>query len=249
VELAVFRSAWDDPNALFVSIKAGYNSVNLGHLDLGTFELDALGKRWARDLGSDDYNLPGYWDGKQGGKRWTYYRLGSFSHNVALIDGQQQLVAGKADLVKFHEGNAPCAIVDLSSAYGQAVKTARRGVTLAGNRRAVLVQDDLELVGKHDVAWGMTTDATIATEGATATLKLGDAALVARILSPAGASFRVESAEQEAPQKTNKGVSRLTIRLADQSGPLRIAVLLSPVWPDGSEVKCAGVLPLDQWAK
>ena len=249
VELAVFRSAWDDPNALFVSIKAGYNSVNHGHLDLGTFELDALGVRWARDLGSDDYNLPGYWDGKQGGKRWTYYRLGSYSHNVVLIDGQQQLVAGKAEFVKFHEGNAPCAVVDLSSAYGQAVKTARRGVTPVENRRAVLVQDDLELAGKHDVAWGMTTDAAIAAEGAAATLKLGDAALVARILSPAGGSFRVESAEQEAPQKTNKGVSRLMIRLADQSGPLRIAVLFSPAWPDGSAVKSAGVLPLDQWAK
>ena len=25
--------------------------------------MDALGQRWARDLGSDDYNLPGYFGG------------------------------------------------------------------------------------------------------------------------------------------------------------------------------------------
>jgi hypothetical protein len=232
VELAVFRSAWDDPNALFVSVKAGYNGVNHGHLDLGTFELDALGVRWARDLGSDDYNLPNYWDGKQGGKRWTYYRLGSFSHNVVLIDGQQQLVAGKARFAKFQEGNSPCADVDLTTAYGPAVKSARRSVMLVENRRATLVQDELELVGKHDLAWGMTTDATITPEGAAATLKLGNATLVARVLSPAGASFTVESAEQEPPQKINKSVRRLMIRLAEQSGLVRIAVLLSPAWPD-----------------
>ena len=67
VEVVTMRSAWDDPNALFVGVKAGYNQVNHGHLDLGNFELDALGVRWARDLGSDDYNLSGYWDSKRGG--------------------------------------------------------------------------------------------------------------------------------------------------------------------------------------
>ena len=82
VEVVTMRSGWDDPNALFVGIKAGYNQVNHGHLDLGNFELDALGVRWARDLGSDDYNLPGYWEAKRGGQRWSYYRLNSASHNV-----------------------------------------------------------------------------------------------------------------------------------------------------------------------
>jgi len=54
VPVALFRSAWDDPDALFVGVKAGFNQVNHGHLDLGNFELDALGVRWATDLGSDD---------------------------------------------------------------------------------------------------------------------------------------------------------------------------------------------------
>jgi len=35
VEVAVFRSAWDDPEALFVGVKAGYNQVNHGH-SMGT---------------------------------------------------------------------------------------------------------------------------------------------------------------------------------------------------------------------
>ncbi len=102
VEIATLRSAWNDKNALFVSLKAGFNQVNHGHLDLGNFELDALGQRWARDLGSDDYNLPGYWDKKPNGKRWDYYRLGSLSHNVPLLDNMNQDPLGKASIVKFH---------------------------------------------------------------------------------------------------------------------------------------------------
>ncbi|MGH7945950.1 MAG: hypothetical protein ACREH8_23950 [Opitutaceae bacterium] len=44
-----------------VGFKAGRNTVNHAHLDLGTFTFDAGGVRWAGDLGRDDYNLPGYW--------------------------------------------------------------------------------------------------------------------------------------------------------------------------------------------
>src|SRR5262249_44702003 len=61
VEVATFRSAWHDPDALFVGFKAGDSKVNHSHLDLGTFVLDAMGSRWAVDLGADNYNLPGYW--------------------------------------------------------------------------------------------------------------------------------------------------------------------------------------------
>ena len=39
----LFRSSWGDPNAIFVGIKAGYNQAHHGHLDLGNFEMDALG--------------------------------------------------------------------------------------------------------------------------------------------------------------------------------------------------------------
>ena len=88
--VAVFRSAWNDPNALFVGIKGGFNQVGHGHLDLGNFELNALGIRWIKDFGRDNYNLPGYWDRKKGGRRWTYYRMGSLSHNVPIINNQNQ---------------------------------------------------------------------------------------------------------------------------------------------------------------
>ena len=126
----MFRGKWDDPNALFVACKAGYNQVNHGHLDVGGFVLDALGTRWARDLGSDDYNLPDYWGKAKDATRWTYYRLNSHSHNVPTLAGQNQDVLAKAKFTKFAAGtpDGGSAIIDLTSAYAPASRQTLRGI-------------------------------------------------------------------------------------------------------------------------
>ncbi len=249
VEVATFRSAWGDRDALFVGVKAGYNQVNHGHLDLGNFELDALGERWARDLGSDDYNMDGYWDSKRGGKRWSYYRLNSSSHNVPMLAGQDQDPLARSAFLKVSANNAsPFAVVDLTDAYKASAKRVTRGVRLVRNRKAALIQDDFELKEPCELLWGITTDAKItADKSTTARLNIGDKKLIARILSPAGAGFGVESAEQKPPQKTNKAVSRLVLRLPKAEGEVRIAILLSPVWKDGEVVENAGLQPVDEW--
>ncbi|KPL24380.1 MAG: hypothetical protein AMJ75_03890, partial [Phycisphaerae bacterium SM1_79] len=64
---------------------------------------------------------------------------------------------------------------------------------------------------------------------------------------PAGAEFAAESAEQKPPQKTNKGVKRLVVRLSEAKGNVRVAVLLSPAWKEGNVVKTAEVIPLEEW--
>ena len=248
VEVAVFRSAWDDPNALFVGVKAGTNRANHAHLDLGNFELDALGVRWAEDLGADDYNLPGYWSTGRGGRRWKYYRLGSLSHNVPLIDDQDQDAYAKSKMVKFHgDARGGFAVVDLTAAYKPAAKKLLRGVKMLPGRRAVLVQDELDLARPCRLAWGMTTRASVLADGGRAVLKQGSRRLIAVILSPAGAKFTVESAEQKPPQRTNKGYSRLMMRLPKRNGSVRVAVLLAPVWSGDGEVKTAKVVPLREW--
>ncbi len=249
VEVAVFRSAWDDADALFVGVKAGYNQVNHGHLDLGNFELDALGVRWARDLGSDNYNMPGYWDRKRAGKRWSYYRLNSKSHNVPLLRGEDQDPYAKSSITKFETNkSAPFAIIDLTSAYEKFAKKTTRGIAMLGGRRAVLVQDEFEIKKPCELAWGMTTDAEIATKkGGGALLTLKGKKLTATILSPAGAEFTVESAKQKPPEKKNAGVSRLMLRLPNAKGNVRLAILLSPKWNDAKSVKKVELKPLSRW--
>jgi len=236
VEVAVFRSAWDDPEALWVGVKAGYNQVNHGHLDLGNFELEALGVRWVRDLGSDNYNLPGYWDGKRGGKRWSYYRLNSKSHSVPLLGGEDQDPMAISKFIKFESKKSSAfAMIDLTSAYENFAKKVTRSVAILDDRKAVLVQDEFEIKKPCELIWAMTTDAEISLEKERiARLTIDGKELVAEVLSPYNAAFTVESAEQKPPEKTNKGVKRLIVRLENVKDNVRIAIRLSPKWKGGS---------------
>jgi hypothetical protein len=116
------------------------------------------------------------------------------------------------------------------------------------DRRAVLVQDQFEIENPCELVWGMTTDAKIdIKEKGVAELTIREKRLVARVLLPAGAEFTVESAEQKPPEKTNRGVRRLIVRLPEVRGSVRLAVLLSPVWKDGNVVKSVDLKPLEKW--
>lgn len=245
--LAVLRGAWDDPRAAFAWLKGGSNQVNHGHLDQGNFEFDALGQRWARDLGSDDYALPGYFDRQPGGRRWEWYRLGSRSHSVPLLDGANQQPAAIVRLTGFEpDPQDPRVVADLSEAYKPAAGLARRGLLLL-HRRALLVQDEFSLTKPCRFTWAMTTDAEITIAGATAHLSLGGERLTASILAPAGAVFSQESAERPPPEAPNTGVRRLLVDLPRSEGRLRVAVLLAPHWPDGGPLSPPAITPLGRW--
>ena len=123
-DVAFFRSAWNDKDALFVGFKGGDNKANHSHLDLGTFVLDDLGQRWALDLGSDDYNLPGYF----GQQRWNYYRLRTEAHNTLTIEGENQSTTARARLLAFHaDPERSLAVADLTEAYAPLVRKAWPG--------------------------------------------------------------------------------------------------------------------------
>jgi len=250
VPVAVSRSAWGDREALFLGIKGGYNQVNHGHLDLGNFEFDALGNRWARDLGSDDYNLPGYWDKKVGGKRWDYYRLNSLSHNVPLIGGEGQDPAGKADIIRVGGGDTDgaFAIVDLGGAYGAHVDSLLRGAATLSGRRAALIQDEFQLKSAAELTWAMTTDAKITIVSPRhALLEQNGKTLHVDILAPEEGSFAVESAERPEPERPNQGVRRLLAQVPAGPTSVTIAVALRPEWPEGGAAALPTVVPLSNW--
>ena len=123
----------------------------------------------------------------------------------------------------------------------------RRGVQMLPGKRAVLIQDEITPAKACEVAWGMTTWAKIETKGAVAILTRDGKRLRATILSPAGAEFTVESAEQKPPQRTNKGYRRVMVRLAGQAKAVRVAVMLAPVWPQGKQATSPKVKALGEW--
>lgn len=245
VALYFSRSSWTDINALWVGIKAGYNKVNHAHLDLGNFELDALGVRWARDLGSDDYNLPDYF----GSLRYTYYRLNSSSHNVPMLSGKSQREDATSKFLKHKEGvPEPFSVIDFTEAYKDYASSAQRGLKVVGGRKAILVQDEFVLTKPGEIAWGMTTDATIQIiNPKQAELTLNGQKLDAKILSPANAVFTPESAKQAKPQNENIGVSRLMAKTTEPIGNVTFCILLAPQWPGADNNLTMEIKPLSAW--
>ena len=49
--VCLMRTSWTDPKAIYLGFKAGSPSVNHGHMDVGSFVMEADGIRWAIDLG------------------------------------------------------------------------------------------------------------------------------------------------------------------------------------------------------
>ena len=242
VNVAYFRSAWADPNAWYVAFKGGDNTANHAHLDLGSFVLDAMGNRWAVDLGSDDYNLPGYF----GPQRFTYYRLRTEGHNTLTIDGRNQDAKAKAPLIAFASSpQRAWSIADLSEGYPRVAKSVRRGIELL-DRRRVLVQDEIDLTKSADVAWRMHTPSSVAPsdDGAAAMLTQANAKLFLRILSPKNARFEVEASSGPPPQKQSPDVRTLVIRLTGVSGEQRIAVLATSIDEGSAKVQ---LVPLATW--
>ena len=253
-EVVTMRSAWDDPEATFVGFKGGDNKVNHGHLDLGSFVLDAAGRRWALDLGPDNYNLPGYF----GSGRWNFYRCRAEGHNTLLLnpgkqpDQDPRAVAPIASFVS--KSGRSFAIADLTAAYAQSARSVRRGIALIG--RQVVVQDEVHAKQSAELWWFLHTKAAVLCNGPTATLTLDGRKLTARILSPAGASFRVmppaplptsprlERQQVNGPGShgDSAGVRKLAIELHKVTD-LTLTVLLTP----DDVLPAPAVQPLGKW--
>ncbi len=242
VEVATLRSAWDDPRAVFVGFKAGSNAVNHSNLDLGSFVLEALGQRWAIDPGPDDYNLPGYFDSRPEGRRWTYFRMRAEAHNAIVIDpGERpdQDPRAETHIVRFEpRPDHALAVADLTAAYATVATYVRRGIALV-DRSWVLVDDRIVCRRPSTVWWLMHTMARIETTagGREATLSLGRARLQATLLAPDSASFMTRAAGPlpgspgREGQTVGDGVTTLAVRL-DGASDVEIAVALVPQGKD-----------------
>jgi hypothetical protein len=246
-EVVTLRGSIDDSNCTFVAFKAGDNKANHSHLDLGSFVIDALGERWASDLGSDDYNLPAYF----GNKRWTYYRLRAEGHNTLVLNptakpDQDPKAATK--IIRFaSKKNRAFAIADLTPAYATSAQSVKRGVALL-DRKSVLIQDEIVTDKLTDVWWFLHTAASIelSNDKKTATLTIKGKSITARILDPSVATFDVmdaaplDESPHPAKQATNKE-KKLVIH-CQMLGARTIAVLVSP-----GIAKPPVVTHLDRW--
>ncbi|WP_043586746.1 heparinase II/III domain-containing protein [Geminisphaera colitermitum] len=231
-EFLVLRSGRSDTNALWVGLKGGTNAVPHSHLDLGSFVLDAGGVRWAVDLGPEEYGLPKYFDYREGGQRWQYYRLNNRSHNTLTVADGLQSPTATARIIQFEsKPEGGMAEVDLTDVYPGKVKKMTRRVSMP-ERKAVMIEDRVEGLGAgQSLTWRMLTPAhiTVSDDGHAAVLVLEGRKLRAELLAPAQASFSVESAlPPTRAEKQNQGVSVLTVAFVPDSSDARLAVRFIP---------------------
>ena len=168
--VAIWRTAWGDPQALWFAIKGGGANVNHGHMDAGSFVLDWGGVRWAKDLGAQDYDSLerlgiDLWNMKPDSPRWQVFRLGSAAHNTLMLDGQPHSASGMATLTMV---DARCARIDLTPVLGvPALRTVRFSEV------GVDMVDVVEAAPGRRVRWAMATDAELRLEADAALLAFG----------------------------------------------------------------------------
>lgn len=242
--VAFHRSGWQ-PEATWIAVKGGSPSSWHAHMDCGGFVLDALGVRWADDLGRQDYHSlesqgikPLHNNPVETSLRWTVLRMNAFSHSVLTVDGRPQRVPGHSAIVRHASDRT---VVDLGPAYQGQLAAARRGIALLPGG-AVLVQDDLRARAEApaQVRWAMTTRAQAAPDGPQAVLTRDGRRLELRVLEPADAICVVEPLDPpprpyDAP---NPGVVQVVFRCTVPAGAaarLRVALV-----PGGGE---PGALP------
>jgi len=265
---ASMRSSWTDGHALYVAIKAGRNQGHQTHndLDVGDFVLDALGTRWAGELGSGDYLAPGYFTSDaQDAQRWDYYRKMTEGQNTIMIDtGNQNVLAlptvqhnssgttqGSSTVLNVPSDSTAYWTTDMTSAYFNA-QSVKRGIRLLNARRQVLLQDEIN--AQAAVEWRMHTNATVTVDGTTATLTLDGQTMQVSILNaPSGAAFTTTPATRLVANATivdqpNPGVTVLVISLP--AGTYSLQVLFNPQWPgmSASDFVTPPSVALDSWS-
>jgi uncharacterized protein YjdB len=259
VEAASMRSAWNDTQAAYVSFKVGDNQAPHGDLDIGSFVFDALGVRWFSDFGTENYNLPGYWDYSANGTRWNYYRKRAEAHNTLVINphtGPDQNPLARAELGPVSSGaHDAWSVIDMTPAYSQDILSAKRGFRLDKKRMELVIQDEIISKAESDIRWQVHTQAnvTVAADGKSAILHFRDRRLYLEIGSPSRGVFYTAdalplvSSPNPAGQKSNSGYKTLGIRL-EHSLNETITVRMVPLMPGQTIQKSsAPIVPLEQW--
>jgi len=198
--VALMRSSWTDPDAIFVGIKGGSPSVNHAHMDVGSFVMDANGERWAMDFGMQDYNSlesagVNLWGPGQTSQRWEVFRYNNLVHNTLTVNNQHQIVGGNA-LITSHSDNPEMmnAVTDISSVYSGNLNKAVRGIAIVDNRY-VTVRDEIETLSSETVVrWNLLTSAEVTITGSnTAELVKNGKKMLLKVSEPANVTMKTWS--------------------------------------------------------
>jgi hypothetical protein len=254
--VALMRTSWTDPNAIYVAIKGGTPSTNHAHMDIGSFIMESDGVRWAMDFGSENYNNietrgVDLWNMKQNSQRWQIFRYNSKAHNTLTINDSLQRVDGKADVISFSKDSLFMnTVLDLKDVYSDGVTKANRGISII-DKSYVVIRDEIE--PKNDettIKWNLLTPADVKMISDTkAELTKNGKKLLLQVQEPTNVVLKTWSTQSTKDyEASNKGTVFIGFEIkASSKITTPITVLLIPEKSENKSIK--KVLPLIQWPK
>ena len=239
VPITVQTASRDDPDAIWVAMKGGTAQASHAHADQGSFVLDALGERWAEDLGGESYGIGEaehgmkFWDSSNESPRWSYFRLGPQGHNLVTIEGEKPNVGGFAALNFCRSTKRKRDAICHLSAIHPSASSAKRTGSLAKDGKRYVIRDAFSGVKPGTVlVWRMNTYAKPKIDGR------------AVVLEKNGKRLRLEASAGEwstfVPElpKSNPDPNLVQLQLrvtADESGDAAWSVTFIPVGKDSSK--------------
>ncbi len=189
--VAMMRTSWEDPNAIYLGFKAGTPGYVHAHMDVGSFVMEAEGVRWAADLGKvvyEDLESQGLYifGTTQSAERWKIFRMSTYAHNVLIINNEQQRVDGYAKIDRYSDQPSfMYAVSDISTLYDDQLSKAVRGTGIKDGK-FVVVRDEIKTLNQVAavVRWNMVTSAEVELGQNIATLTYGDKKLFLKVQGP-----------------------------------------------------------------
>lgn len=254
--VALMRSSWTDPNAIYVGFKTGTPSASHAHMDIGSFVMEADGVRWALDLGAQGYESlesrgMNIWGKEQDAQRWTVKRYNNFIHNTLTINDQYQKVKGYAKINNSGESKElKFAVSDLSDMYVGQLASANRGIGIVDDAY-VVVRDEVKAPEKSaKVRWVMLAPDGVKISGDNlAVITKEGKKLTLRVDAPATAKLRTWSStpttDYDAP---NEGTVLVGFEIEVPAGASQ-ALQVSLVPESARAAQKWMNKPLAQWGK
>jgi hypothetical protein len=220
IDLYSFVERWKDKDAMYLAVHAGDNRANHGHLDAGSFYIQALGEYWAYgNLGGDSYTSPGYFVfgdkpnndviptytgsnfSPSSPQHWHFYRLRAEGKNTIVFNPDfraDQNPKGEAVYGGFINSSDKmgAGAINLNMIYNRDVNTFTRGFKLDRERRVITIHDNIAAKSAKNIWWSMHTRATISlsADKRVATLTQNGKSMKFVLRSPDNAEFQQANA-------------------------------------------------------
>lgn len=189
--VALWRDAWS-PDAVWVGTKGGRATLSHGHIDAGSFVLEAGGVRWAVDPGMEEYHrLESMGVNLWGADRWNVFRLGAEAHSLPRIDGERPRPEGDCPRIRWSPTPLPSATFDLTGLYPSALARLHRTCSAGGGGQTAWIDEVSGLAAGRVYRFTWLTMAEVEVGPAGVVLSQGGRKLGIRVGSSLPFSIRV----------------------------------------------------------